>query len=137
MEPRSVKAAAGPEPCAIVPCPAHAVETLRLLIDGSDSVLLVCPTHAEWLGRCIGSTRRLRRTGLAQNQDWEDSSRSFEEVVAALAGANPGRKIIDCPGCGLIFAGPPAGQVGAVECPDCGHTAEDVSQVTVNPSDFL
>jgi hypothetical protein len=136
-EPRSLKAVGGPEPCAISPCPEHAVETLRALVDGSDSVLLVCPTHAEWLGRYVGSTRSRRRTALAQRKDRDDAARSFEEVVAAVARANPGRRIIDCPGCGLVFAGPPAGQVRAVVCPECGHTAKDASQVTVNPSDSL
>src|SRR4051794_15266866 len=132
--PLSVRAVGGLEPCAIVPCPAQAVETVRLLVDGCDSVLLVCSTHAEWLGRCMGSTRPPRRTGLVQKNDSGDAPRSFEEVVAALAVANPGRRIIDCPGCGLIFAGPPAVQVHAVQCHECGHTAEDVSQVTVNRS---
>jgi hypothetical protein len=50
-EARILEAIPGPEPCAIPRCPDHAVETLRLLVDGSDSVLLVCQTHAEWLGR--------------------------------------------------------------------------------------
>jgi hypothetical protein len=53
MEPGSMEATGGPEPCAIPRCPDHAAETLRLLVDGSDSVLLVCQTHAEWLGRYI------------------------------------------------------------------------------------
>jgi hypothetical protein len=137
-EPRSSKAVGGLEPCAIPPCPEHAVATLRLLVDGSASVLPVCPTHAEWLGRYIESTRpQSRRTGMASSKDWGDAPRSFEEVVSAVAGANPGRRIIDCPGCGLVFAGPPAGQLRAVACPECGHTAEDVSQVSVNPSDPL
>jgi uncharacterized paraquat-inducible protein A len=70
---------------------------------------------------------------MAPSKDWEAAPRSLEEVVAAVAGANPGRSIIDCPGCGLIFPGPPAGQVRAVACPECGHTAADVDQVTVNP----
>ena len=52
-EPGILEAIGGPEPCAIPRCPDHAVETLRLLVDGSDSVLLVCQTHAEWLGRYI------------------------------------------------------------------------------------
>ena len=74
---------------------------------------------------------------MAQRKTEGDAPRSFEEVVAAVARANPGRRIIDCPDCGLIFAGPPSGQVHAVECPECGHTAEKVTQVTVDPSDFL
>ncbi len=74
---------------------------------------------------------------MAPRNDWDDVPRSFEEVVAAVAAANPGRRIIDCPGCGLVFAGPPAGQLRAVACPECGHTAEDLSQVTVNPSNHL
>ena len=72
---------------------------------------------------------------MAPSRDRDAAPRSFEMVVAAVAGANPGRKIIDCPGCGLVFPGPPAGQVRAVACPECGHTAADLSQVTVNPPD--
>ena len=72
---------------------------------------------------------------MTPSKDGGDAPRSFEEVVAAVAGANPGRRIIDCPGCGLIFPGAPAGQLCAVACPGCGHTAADVSQVIVNPSD--
>jgi uncharacterized paraquat-inducible protein A len=74
---------------------------------------------------------------MALGKDWGDAPRSFEEVVAAVAGANPGQRIIDCPGCGLVFPGPPAVEVRAVACPECGHTAEDVCQVTVNPSNPL
>jgi uncharacterized paraquat-inducible protein A len=74
---------------------------------------------------------------LAQRKAPGDGPRSFEEVVAAVARANPGRRIIDCPGCGLIFAGPPADHVRAVECPECGHTAANVTQVAVDPSAFL
>jgi uncharacterized paraquat-inducible protein A len=74
---------------------------------------------------------------LAERKDWDDAPRPFEEVVAAAAGVNPGRNIIDCPGCGLIFAGPPAGHERTVACPGCGHTADDVSQVAVDPPDPL
>jgi hypothetical protein len=38
-----------PEPCALGPCPEQAVVTLRLLVDGSSSVLPTCQRHAEWL----------------------------------------------------------------------------------------
>jgi hypothetical protein len=53
-KPRALEAIGGAEPCAIPLCPEYAVETLRLLVNGTDSVLLVCQTHAEWLGRYIG-----------------------------------------------------------------------------------
>ena len=38
-----------PEPCALRPCPEPAVVTLRMLVDGSSSVLPTCQRHAEWL----------------------------------------------------------------------------------------
>jgi hypothetical protein len=38
-----------PEPCALGPCSEQAVVTLRLLVDGSSSVLPTCERHAEWL----------------------------------------------------------------------------------------
>lgn len=38
-----------PELCALTPCPEPAVVTLRLLVDGSSSVLPACERHAEWL----------------------------------------------------------------------------------------
>ena len=38
-----------PALCAFPPCPRQGVETLRLAVSGSESVLLACPRHAEWL----------------------------------------------------------------------------------------
>ena len=38
-----------PELCALTPCPEQAVVTLRLLVDGSSSVLPTCERHAQWL----------------------------------------------------------------------------------------
>jgi hypothetical protein len=54
-KPRSPEAIGGAEPCAIPLCAEYAVETLLLLVNGTDSMLLVCQTHAEWLGRYIGA----------------------------------------------------------------------------------
>jgi len=36
-------------PCAFPPCPRQGVETLSLEVGGTQSVLLACPRHAEWL----------------------------------------------------------------------------------------
>lgn len=47
--------AIGAEPCAIPRCREYAVETLRLLVNGTDSALPVCQIHAEWIGRYIGT----------------------------------------------------------------------------------
>lgn len=53
-KPRGLEAV-GAEPCAIPLCREYAVETLRLLVNGTDSALLVCQIHAEWIGRYIGA----------------------------------------------------------------------------------
>jgi hypothetical protein len=41
------------EPCAIPRCPQSAVTTLRLLIDGYETVLAMCQSHADWLGAYV------------------------------------------------------------------------------------
>jgi hypothetical protein len=51
--PGDAEAIRGAEPCAIPPCPGRATENLQLRVDGVDSVLLVCQTHADWLCRYI------------------------------------------------------------------------------------
>lgn len=38
-----------PSRCAFPPCPRQGVETLTLVVSGSESVLLACPRHADWL----------------------------------------------------------------------------------------
>lgn len=60
MKPVSVGVASGREACAIPRCDDNAVETFRLLVNGSDSVLLLCQTHADWLGRYIAEDLEVR-----------------------------------------------------------------------------
>jgi len=36
-------------PCAFPPCPRQGVETVSLMVSGSESVLVACPRHADWL----------------------------------------------------------------------------------------
>jgi hypothetical protein len=38
-----------PTPCAFPPCPRQGVETLSLVVSGTESVLVACPRHADWL----------------------------------------------------------------------------------------
>lgn len=64
------------EPCAIPPCAHPAVVTLRMDVDGSESELVTCHLHADWLrgyvqedaavhlvGEVSGDTRDDRHTG--------------------------------------------------------------------------
>jgi hypothetical protein len=41
------------EPCAIPQCPQQAVAMLRLVVDGYDSVLPMCHSHADWFGAYV------------------------------------------------------------------------------------
>ena len=36
-------------PCSFPPCTQEAAVTLRLMVDGSESVVPTCPRHADWV----------------------------------------------------------------------------------------
>jgi hypothetical protein len=37
------------ETCAFLPCARHAIVTVRLTVEGSESVVPTCQDHAAWL----------------------------------------------------------------------------------------